>query len=70
MKATARLAYTFDGPVIEITPLPDNHLDRERVAKLADLMPLRFRVPLDNVAVLNVDGAEILLKHMQAWAKS
>lgn len=69
MKATVRLAYTYDGPVIEITPLPGDHLDREKIARLADLMPLRFRVPLDNVAVLQVDGAEIINKHMQAWAK-
>jgi hypothetical protein len=69
MRATVRLAYTFDGPVIEITPLPSNHLDRDRVAKLADLMPLRFTVSLDNVAVVQVDGAEIINKHVQAWVK-
>jgi hypothetical protein len=69
VRATVRLVPTFDGPIIEILPLPDNHLDREKVARLADLMPLRFRVPLDNVAVLNVDGADIILKHMQAWTK-
>jgi hypothetical protein len=69
VKATVRFAHTFDGPVIEILPLPDNHLDRERVAKLADLMPLRFRVPMDNLGKVSVDVAEIIHTHMQAWVK-
>ena len=69
MKATVRLAYTLDGPVIEILPLPDNHLDRETVARLADLMPLRFRLPFVNVATLNQDAADINAKHIQALWK-
>ena len=66
MKATARLAMVMGTPILEVTLLPDNHEDMEKVAKLADLMPLRFRLPFENVAALNVDAAEINYQHVQA----
>ena len=69
MKATVRFAIVMGTPVVEVLPLPDNDLDRERVAKLADLMPLRFSVPFENVATVNVDTADITLQHVQALWK-
>lgn len=69
MKATVRFVPSFNGPTLEITPLADNEVDRKRLEKLADLMPLRFRLPFANVSTLNLEAAEILHKHVHAWAK-
>jgi hypothetical protein len=59
----------MDGPVVEITLMPTNHLDRETVARLADLMPLRFRLPRANVAKILADAADINLRHLEGWEK-
>jgi hypothetical protein len=65
MKATARLAMVMGTPIMEITLLPDNELDCKKVEALADLMPLRFRLPFENVGALGVDAAEINYQHIQ-----
>jgi hypothetical protein len=46
--------------------MPDNELDLKKIERVADMVPLRFRLPFASVTILCCDAAEICRKHIDA----
>lgn len=69
MIATARIMQTHNGPVLQILPMPANPEERALIDKIAELMPLRFRISRETQAALCMDAAEGSHEVICSWTK-